>query len=107
MAAGDGSFVSEFEAAVDRRHAALGTVDRGLEIYAKFVSRLAAIEDGLGGDAPADSGGLVQMATLADGTLTPSPTAANYARDDDGDRLRAAAERILRDLAVFAEARCG
>lgn len=109
VAAGDGAFVSEFEAAVDRRHAALRSVDGDLVVYAKLVSRLAAIERELGAatereDGGVDPSGLVQMAALDDGTLTPAPTRANYARGR-ADLLRAAAERLLRDFAAFARAR--
>ena len=102
---GEGRFVSEFERAIDRRRAAVGA-DTALSVYARFVSRLAAIEADLRGDQPAAAGqgaaALVQMASLDDGTLTPAPTASNYARGAGAAVLRAAAERVLRDLAAFS-----
>ena len=100
---GGDRFVSEFEKAIDRRQAATGT-DGGLAVYARFVSKLAAVETELRGGQTAAAGALVQMTSLDDGMLTPAPTAANYARGG-GAVLQAAAERVLVDLAAFASCR--
>jgi len=99
---GDDRFVSEFEKAIDRRRVATGA-DGGLAVYARVVSKLAAVEAELRG-GPEGAGALVQMTSLADGTLTPAPTAANYARGG-GAVLRFAAVRVLGDLAAFASCR--